>query len=135
MARLVRLQLLVSAQLEGIASQDGIAFSDYLVLGVIRRSPKGRCAPSEVCDTLHRTSGGMTLTLDRLENAGLLSRERDANDRRKVVLKLTASGRALARTVNAALHDWESSLAVSGPRKQALLNALDDLTGVLDGAG
>ena len=131
MARIVRLQLLASEQLEGVVAEHGIAFGDYLVLGVIRRSPAGRCAPSDVCETLHRTSGGMTLTLDRLQGAGWLKREPDPDDRRKIVLTLTATGRSLAINVNAALHEWESAIGAGIQRKQAMFTALDDLLALL----
>ena len=132
MARIVRLQLLASEQLEAVAAQHGVAFGDYLVLGVIRRSPAGRCAPSDVCETLHRTSGGMTLTLDRLQEAGWLKREPDPDDRRKIVLTLTATGRSLATDMNVALHAWESAIGASAQRTQAMLTALDDLLGLLE---
>ena len=44
--------------------------ADYLVLGVVRRSPGHRSAPTAICEVLGRTTGGMSLTLDRLEAAG-----------------------------------------------------------------
>ncbi len=136
MARIVRMQLLASEQLEAIASQRGIAFGDYLVLGVIRRAPNSRCAPSFICETLHRTSGGMTLTLDRLERSGWIVRDRDVRDRRRVVLRLTPTGRALAKSVNTALHHWEASVSegLSAHRSQTMMAGLDELLDVLERA-
>jgi DNA-binding MarR family transcriptional regulator len=131
MARIVRLQILASAQLEDVASAHGVTFADYLVLAVIRRSPGGQCAPSTVCDVLHRTSGGMTLTLDRLQRAHWLERGPDPHDRRKVVLSLTPSGRGLAERVNLALHEWEDALA-RGARKRAMTDSIDELLDLLD---
>src|ERR1700692_1528112 len=64
---LTRLTLLVDAEVERIAAAHGIAYADYLVLGVVRRSPGGHGRPTEMCAVLGRTTGGMTLTLDRLE--------------------------------------------------------------------
>ena len=69
MARLVALQLVAGQQLESVTADHGLALGDYLVLAVIRRSPDG-VPPSTVCDVLRRASGGMTLTLDRLQTAG-----------------------------------------------------------------
>ena len=132
MARIVRMQLLATEQLEAVAAEHGVAFGDYLVLGVIRRSPNGRCAPSEVCETLHRTSGGMTLTLDRLQEAGWLQRQPHPDDRRKIVLSLTPSGRSLAQSVNASLHEWEDAIGTGLKRKPAMLSALDELLNVLE---
>lgn len=132
MARLVALQLVAGAQLETVTAEFGLALGDYLVLAVIRRSPGGTCTPSTLCDTLRRASGGMTLTLDRLQEAGWLSRHPDEADRRRVVLRLTPKGRRLAVSVNHALHDWEQAL--TGRRQlQPIAGAIDDLLELLEG--
>ena len=130
MARLVALQLVAGQQLESITADHGIALGDYLVLAVIRRSPDEACAPSTVCDVLRRASGGMTLTLDRLQSAGWLTREPDPSDRRRVRLRLTTAGRALAVSVNEALHQWERSVAPAR-RLRPLVQAVDELLALL----
>jgi DNA-binding MarR family transcriptional regulator len=107
---LTRLTLLVDAEVERIAAAHGIAYADYLVLGVVRRSPGGRGRPTDMCAVLGRTTGGMTLTLDRLEAAGWVRRSADRDDRRRIVVSLTAEGRRLAEAVNDELHAWEQSL-------------------------
>ena len=123
---IVRLDLAVTEVLEGAAARSGLTFADYLVLGVIRRSPGGRSAPTAIAGVLGRTTGGMTLTLDRLEDAGLLRRRRSPDDGRRVIVDLTARGARLATEVNAALHEWESALALPGPAAEvvAMLDAL-----------
>lgn len=135
MAGVMRLQLLVSAQLEAVTLARGIALADYLVLGVIRHSPDGRTSPGSISEVLHRTSGGMTLTLDRLEAAGWLVRSPDPTDRRKVVLELTEAGRDLALTVNADLHEWERSLELSSKRLREVVAVVDELALVLEQTG
>jgi DNA-binding MarR family transcriptional regulator len=109
---LTRLTLLVDTQLERIAAARGIAYADYLVLGVVRRSPGGRGRPTDMCAVLGRTTGGMTLTLDRLAAAGWLVRTPDQHDRRRIVVSLTDEGLRLAEAVNGDLHDWEKSLSL-----------------------
>jgi DNA-binding MarR family transcriptional regulator len=121
---LTRLTLLVDSELERIAASHGIAFADYLVLGVVRRSPDGRGRPTDICAVLGRTTGGMTLTLDRLEIAGWLQRAPDQHDRRRVVVSLTAEGRRLAEAVNADLHSWEASLPIATTDRAAAGSAL-----------
>ena len=120
------LDLAVTDVLEGAAARSGLTFADYLVLGVIRRSPGGRSAPTAIAGVLGRTTGGMTLTLDRLEDAGLLRRRRSPDDGRRVIVDLTARGARLATEVNVALHEWESALALPGPAAEvvAMLDAL-----------
>jgi len=124
---IVRLDLAVTEVLEATAARSGLSFADYLVLGVVRRSPDGRSAPTAIASVLGRTTGGMTLTIDRLEAAGLLRRRRSTEDGRRVVVELTATGRRVAEDVNGALHQWEAALTL--PTSLATLVALlDDLT-------
>ena len=73
---------------------------------------------------LGRTTGGMTLTLDRLEAAGWLRRTRDPADGRRVVVALTPAGLRLAMSVNTALHRWEAALAL-GPDAAGAPEVLD----------
>jgi DNA-binding MarR family transcriptional regulator len=111
LASIVGLNLVVTGVLETVAARHDLAFADYLVLGVVRRSPGGRSSPSAITATLGRTSGGTSLTLDRLAGSGLLRRTPDPSDGRRVVVELTRRGEALARAVNDDLHRWERSLA------------------------
>src|SRR5581483_6144448 len=76
-ARLMRLDLLVSRVLDEITSAEGVSPSDYVVLGVLRRSPGHASSPTRLCAVLGRSTGGMTLTLDRLEAAGWCTRSAD----------------------------------------------------------
>lgn len=135
LGHIVRLDIAVQRVLESIASRSEISVADYLVLGVVRRSPDHRSAPSVLCEVLGRTSGGMSLALDRLERAGLVRRLPDPTDRRRVVIEATADGLSLARRVNADLHDWEESLGVTGRERSELVSALGRLTDVIGTAG
>lgn len=128
LGHIVRLDIAVQRVLESIAARSDISVADYLVLGVVRRSPDHRSAPSVLCEVLGRTSGGMSLALDRLERAGLVRRLPDPSDRRRVIIEATADGLALARRVNADLHDWEESLGVTGSEQSELVSALGRLT-------
>lgn len=127
LARLVRLDLLVRRVLDDITEANSIAVGDYLVLAVVRRSPGHQTAPTRICEILDRTSGGMSLALDRLEAAGWLTRSADPDDGRRVVVTLTASGLTLATRVNDALHQWEASLDLSGNQQQETARVVDQL--------
>jgi DNA-binding MarR family transcriptional regulator len=124
---IVRLNLAVTDVLERAAQREGLTFADYLVLGVIRRSHGQRSSPSAIAAVLGRTSGGTTLTLDRLEAKGMLRRARHPDDGRRVVVELTATGRRLATAVNDSLHEWEAALALPIPVDRAV-RTLDQLT-------
>lgn len=126
LGHIIRMNLAVTAALEAIAQQHGIALADYLVLGVIRRSKGGRSAPGAIAGVLGRTTGGMSLTLDRLAAAGWLERSADPDDGRRVIVVLTVAGRRLAEEVNRDMHAWERSLGL--PDTEASLDALESVT-------
>ncbi|HEY7948288.1 MAG TPA: MarR family winged helix-turn-helix transcriptional regulator [Acidimicrobiales bacterium] len=135
LARIIRLNLLVSRDLESVIEPFGISVGDYLVLSTVRRSPGGRNAPTQLCRVLGRTTGGMTLTLDRLESAGLVRRRPDPADRRRVIVALSPEGRRLATRVHGALQRWEAALAPAGVRQDELRDGLDRLLQVFEPAG
>ncbi len=132
LGHVVRLNVAVDRVLAEVTGAHGISVSDYLVLGVIRRSPQHRSAPTAICDVLGRTTGGMTLTIDRLVRAKLVRRLPDPVDRRRVVVEATAAGIALAKKVNADLHGWEQSLGATRTQTKGIVNALGQLTDLID---
>jgi DNA-binding MarR family transcriptional regulator len=132
-ARLVRLDLLLQRRLEDITEAAGIAVADYLVLAVVRRSPDQRATPTRICEILDRTSGGMSLALDRLEKAGWLRRSADPDDRRRVVVELTPEGLAVATRVNADLHAWEDGLELTPAQQRDTARVVDRLLTLFEG--
>ena len=52
----------------------------------------GPLCQGELAEKLLRSGGNLTLVVDNLEKAGLVTRERDPADRRFVVVKLTETG-------------------------------------------
>jgi len=131
-AKVVRLNLLVTKALEDLAGRSGVSLADYLVLGVVRRSPGGRSTPTRICEVLRRTSGGMTLTIDRLERAGWLTRSADPEDGRRVVVELTPAGSEVAVRVNDEMHAWEDRLALPVRSRERIDAELDALLAVFD---
>ena len=134
LGHVVRLNVAVDRVLNEIVGASAISVSDYLVLGVVRRSPDSRSAPTAICDVLGRTTGGMSLTLDRLESAGLIRRLPDPGDRRRVVVEATDTGIDLAKRINADLHAWEDSLGLSDAGRSDLALAIGSLTAAIDAA-
>ena len=132
LGHVVRLNVAVDRVLAEVTGAHGISVADYLVLGVIRRSPQHRSAPTAICEVLGRTTGGMTLTIDRLVRAKLVRRLPDPGDRRRVVVEATAAGVALAKKVNADLHGWEQSLGATRTQTRGIVDALGQLTDLID---
>ena len=71
----------------------GVTASQFVVLASLAQGEGARSA-SELCKVISYDAGAMTRMIDRLEAKGLIRRERCADDRRLVYLKLTEAGRA-----------------------------------------
>ena len=133
-ARIVRLNLMVTRVFDELASAEGITPADHVVLGVLRRSPGYRSAPSRMCELLGRSSGGMSLTIDRLEASGWLTRAPDPEDRRRIVVTLTADGLDVTTRVNDALHEWERTLELTSPQRAETMSLVDSLLELFEDA-
>jgi DNA-binding MarR family transcriptional regulator len=71
-----------------------LTLGEFDILATLRRhGPKGGLTPSQLLESVMLSSGGMTARLDRLADAQLIYRKSDKDDRRKVVIDLTAKGR------------------------------------------
>jgi DNA-binding MarR family transcriptional regulator len=134
LGHVVRVTTAVDRVLDDIAGRHGVSAADYLVLGVVRHSPGHRSSPTAIAEVLDRTTGGMSLALDRLEAAGWLQRRPDPADGRRVVVEATPVGIALAKRVNDDLHRWEAALPLTPDQRQALATVLGDLTEALSSA-
>jgi len=66
----------------------------YDVLWALERSEDGRARPSDLAGNLVISRSNMTRLIDRLEEAGLVARERYAEDGRGSYAVLTAAGKA-----------------------------------------
>lgn len=76
-----------------ILAELGLTYPQYLVMLVLwKQAPQ---TVGSLGDMLYLDSGTLTPLLKRMEAAGLISRTRDAEDERRVLIDLTANGRAL----------------------------------------
>ena len=96
---------------------------EYDVLSALRRQGKPFALPATaLARATGLSSGAMTNRVDKLETRGLVRRQRDAHDRRGVVVSLTARGR---RKIDAAiqlrLDAADESLADISPDERARL--------------
>ena len=97
--------------------QLGLTLSDWHVLSALRwtGAPYRRKA-GWLARRADLTSGAMTSRLDALEQEGLVRRLRDPEDRRSVLVELTAKG----------VEKHEESLAIQAPKEALLAKALTD---------
>jgi DNA-binding MarR family transcriptional regulator len=92
--RISRLAREIEQRLEPVYREHGLEPGWHDVLSTLRRSgPPYRLRASDFTGALMLTSSGTTKRLDKLEQAGLIAREPDPQDRRGVLIALTPAGR------------------------------------------
>ena len=72
---------------EGVARKIGLNATDTRCLDLISRAGENRVTAGDLGKATGLTTGAVTGILDRLEKAGMVERERDASDRRKVFVR------------------------------------------------
>lgn len=93
----------------------GLRMWEYDVLSALRRQGKPyRMPATELARESLLSSGAMTNRIDRLEDRGLVERDRDPEDRRGVLVRLTSAGRKL---VDAAI---EARLGIANEQLSSL---------------
>jgi DNA-binding MarR family transcriptional regulator len=78
-----------------MATSLGLQRTDLLALHHVGR--RDDITPGELADVLLLSSGGTTAVIDRLSSAGLITRSAGGGSRRRVLLRITADGRAVAQ--------------------------------------
>jgi DNA-binding MarR family transcriptional regulator len=94
-----------------VASRVGISSSDLECLDFLNL--EGRVTAGRLAELTGLTTGAITGVVDRLERAGLVRRERDDNDRRKVFIatvpdNIAKVGKFYEHMQRAMLRDWET---------------------------
>jgi DNA-binding MarR family transcriptional regulator len=71
-----------------------LTLGQFDILATLRRhGKKGGLTPTRLLESVALSSGGMTARLDALADAGYVARKPNPDDRRMVVIELTAKGR------------------------------------------
>jgi DNA-binding MarR family transcriptional regulator len=82
-----------------------------LLMLLLANAPKGPVSPKVLAQALALTAPKLTMLLDRLQQRGLLQRDRNPDDGRSQHIVLTDEGQRLARGVAAAALPMEQDLA------------------------
>ena len=107
----------------------GITPTQYNVLRILRGAGVEGLCRNEIRDRLVAQVPDVTRLLDRLEEAGLVQRERSARDRRLVTTRITRDGlKLLTRLDDPVVKTQEGQL---GHLSQAQLRTLIDLLGTV----
>lgn len=92
-ARLARIGPLLARRQEAVFDRFGLSRGEVGMLSALRvAGPPHRLSPTRLGQGLMLSSAGVTSRLDRLERRGLVERHPDPDDRRGVIVELTASG-------------------------------------------
>jgi DNA-binding MarR family transcriptional regulator len=97
---LLRTGTYVEPELEEALAEFGLTRPSFQVLVALLRADEHRLSQSQLSRVVRRTSGTMSMRLSRLEQAGLVTRDGDPDDRRGVIVTLTDEGK---RRVESAL--------------------------------
>lgn len=109
--RILRLAELFLTAMNQNMAQFGVKYSQYAIVGTLRAvGAPYRMTPTELQSTLMITSGGMSNLLRRVEEQGLIRRDKDPLDGRGVIVELTEQGLALSEGTMPAQAELERTL-------------------------
>jgi DNA-binding MarR family transcriptional regulator len=128
----VRTSTSLTDAMEDLVKARGISATQYNVLRILRGSGAEGLCRNELRDRMLTRMPDMTRLLDRMEDAGLVVRAREGDDRRMVMTRITEKGRRLLDELDApvmALHRKQ----MAGLTDAQLRSLSDLLTLVRDG--
>jgi DNA-binding MarR family transcriptional regulator len=96
---LLRTTDVLSRGLLNILKREDLSATQYNVLRILRGAPGGLPC-GEIAKRMITRDPDVTRLLDRLERRGLISRSREARDRRTVLARITPSGLKLLRRLD-----------------------------------
>jgi DNA-binding MarR family transcriptional regulator len=121
LSRVTRLARHLDRARRAAFASHGLELWEFDVLSALRRQgPPYQLSPGALLRTTLVTSGTMTNRIDRLEEAGLVSRSPDPQDKRGVLVTLTAQGRARVDSALADLLAGEQALLAPVPAEVRL---------------
>jgi DNA-binding MarR family transcriptional regulator len=123
--RMEKLTKKIDRLTEQTVGRFGLNTGEFKLLLKLRQTPGERASAGRLASSLSLSSGAMTNRIDRLEEAGFVTRERDPEDRRSVVVVLTQEGRdVLDKAVDTQAEEERSILSALTPDEQRQLNSL-----------
>lgn len=117
-------RLLAQAYQKPLAER-GLTYTQYIVLMILWEDAP--CSVTAVGDRAMLKSNTLTPLLKRLQQQGLIERNRDTNDERRLVISLTTEGRLLEQQCGCIPETLQANLAVSPERLLTLRRLLNDI--------
>jgi DNA-binding MarR family transcriptional regulator len=95
---------LLSRQPAQVLKEGNLSPAQYNVLRILRGAPEGLLC-GEIAERMITRDPDITRLLDRMEKRDLLARQRDAGDRRRVLVRITPAGMALLRQLDVPMQE------------------------------
>ena len=113
--RIQHLEKQIRKMLDDTLAEFGLNVGEWAVLGSLRRAGEPyRRSPGKLAKQFGLTTGAMTNRLDKLEEAGLIRRLPDPDDRRGVIVELLPEGREV----------WERAVGAQAAKEQFVASSL-----------
>lgn len=114
-----------------LAGSHDLTLQQYNVLRILRGAGKEGLPTLEIGARMIERTPGITRLLDRLEQKGLIARERSAEDRRQVITCITTAGVELLRALDRPVQAIERQVFgdLSDTDLRALIRVLDRIRG------
>ena len=110
----------------------GLTYPQYVTMLVLWEDPGQPRSIGELGERLHLDSGTLTPLLKRLAAIGYVTRSRDAEDERRVLVTVTADGLALRDRLAAVPESFLACLGMDVADASALRDQLTALTAFLE---
>jgi DNA-binding MarR family transcriptional regulator len=125
MLNVLRTAVQLTDSIDLLLKESGLGSTQYNVLRILRGAGEGGICRNDLRDRMLTRMPDMTRMLDRLEEAGLVSRTRDADDRRMVLTWITPAGLQLLTQLEKPVQELHQRLL--GHLSDAQLETLIDL--------
>lgn len=114
-----------------LLDEAGLTYPQYVTMLVLWEDPDRPRSVGELGERLHLDSGTLTPLLKRLSALGYVTRSRDAQDERRVLVSVTAEGLELRDRLAAVPESFLACLGLDAAEAIALRDRLTALTASL----
>jgi DNA-binding MarR family transcriptional regulator len=128
----VRTTSALTDRVEDLLKPYGISATQYNVLRILRGAGEGGLCRNELRDRMLTRMPDMTRLLDRMEDAGLVKRSREQEDRRMVLTQITPRGKTLLGELDRPMSDLHREQLARLSDEQ-LRSLIDLLTAIREG--
>lgn len=123
-----------------VCAADDLTPAELRVLSLLAHRDGGMASPRDIARFVVQTSGGLTATLNRLEQQALIERRPDPADGRGKLVVLTPSGRerqdrVVRSLADATVGELDADLAELAPLLRSLVDSLERTAGLPSSAG